>query len=217
LQELVGDAVFKRLSFALILIVALCACSKKDDSTGNNVQPSPVSASDPSKDTSTTANSTEPGSKTESAPKTDPPSGSSEGDKGTSKEAAIPTEEKDKKQKKQVENRADGSAKKGTRSAMRGRWDQFQSMVNKCDANASSAREECLAKARDTFRAANFKCEALGSQRRTACLEFAERWNNPVADSPRAPVKHVEEPALTATDPGDPRPAERNRDSTKQH
>src|SRR3954468_21765107 len=102
---------FRRLSFSLIFLVALCACSKKDDSARNNTQSPPVSASDPSKDTPVTAKETDPGSKTEPASKTDPASGSSEGDKGTSKEAVIPTDEKDKKQKKQVEKGAHGSVK----------------------------------------------------------------------------------------------------------
>jgi hypothetical protein len=121
------------------------------------------------------------------------------------------------KQRKQVENATHAGAKKDTRIAMRGRWDRFQTMVNGCDTKISSAREECLVNARDTFRAANFKCDALGAERRTSCLHFAERWNSAVADAPGAPVKHAEEPTVTATDPGDPRPAERNRDSTKQH
>ena len=138
-------------------------------------------------------------------------------DKAASQEAVRPTDEKDKKQKKQVEKAAQRTANKSTHSTMRGRWDQFQAMVNECDTKSSSGREECLGKARDTFRAANFKCDALGSERRTSCLQFAERWNSAVADAPGAPVKRAEEPTVTATDPGDPRPAERNRDSTKQH
>ena len=209
---------FKPLSFSLILVVALCACSKKDDSARSNVQSPPVNASDPSKDTPVTADKTDPGSKTPPpASRAEPASKGTEADKGPSKEAVIPAEEKDTKQKKPVEKAAHGSAKKGTESAMRRRWDQFQAAVNGCDTKTGSAREECLAKATDTFRAANFKCEALGPKRRTNCLQIAERWNSPVAEAPGAPVKHAEEPAVTATDPGDPRPAERNRDSTKQH
>ncbi len=214
---------FKRWSFSLILVVALCACSKKDDSAGKNVQSPPTSASDPAKDTSASDNETDLGSKselaskTDQAPKADLASGSSEGDRGISKEAATPTEEKHEKQKKQVDNATHGSAKKSTNAAMRRRWDQFQTMVNRCDTKTSAAREECLVEARDAFQAANFKCDALGHERRTNCLQFAERWNNSVADAPGAPVKRAEEPAVTATDPGDPRPAERNRDSTKKH
>ena len=82
-------------------------------------------------------------------------------DKAASQEAVRPTDEKDKKQKKQVEKAAQRTANKSTHSTMRGRWDQFQAMVNECDTKSSSAREECLGKARDTFRAANFKCDAL--------------------------------------------------------
>ena len=57
----------------------------------------------------------------------------------------------------------------------------------------------------------------IGPERSTNCLQFAERWNSPEAEAPGETVKHAEEPAVTATDPGDQRPAGRNRDSTKQH
>ena len=107
---------------------------------------------------------------------------------------------------------------------MRSRWNEFQAMVDRCDTVTSSDAEGCLAKARDTYRAANFKCDALGAQQRTECLQFAEHWNitvsdapASVSDAPASTVKRAEEPAVTATDPGDPLPAERNRDSTKQH
>jgi hypothetical protein len=124
------------------------------------------------------------GSTTEPASKTDLSSGNAEGDMGASKQAAIPTEQKHTKQKKQVEHATHADAKKDTRTAMRGRWDRFQTMVNGCDTKTRSAKEECLANARDTFRTANFKCEALGAEQRTSCLQFAERWNSAGADAP---------------------------------
>jgi len=201
-----GDAMINRVMFSLTLVVAVCACSKKDDSAANNVQSPSVSAAAPSKDPPVAANNADPASE------------NSARNKGASEETAIPTEAKDKQHKKPVEKSAHASGEKRSLAAvMRGRWDKFQTMVDECDTKTSSAREECWATARDTYRTANFKCDALGPQRRTDCLRFAERWNNAVADAPSAPVKHVEEPAVTATDPGDPRPAERNRDSTKQH
>jgi hypothetical protein len=46
-------------------------------------------------------------------------------------------------------------------------------------------------------------------------VQFADRWNNALADAPTGAVKYDKEPMMTRAPPGDPRPAERNRDSTK--
>jgi len=196
---------FTRWMLCLSVAFAVCACSKKDDSAANHTPPPPVSVPDSSKDTRATSTNTGPG-----VPR-------SEADELTSnKGTAISNDPEQEKQKKQVTNSIQGSEKRG-HSVMRRRWDEFQAMVDRCDTEISSAREECLSKARHTYRAAKFKCDALLREQRTSCLQFGERWKNAIADVPTAPVKHAEEPAVVSNDPGDPRPAERNRDSTKQH
>src|SRR5262249_30703528 len=95
------------------------------------------------------------------------------------------------------------------------RWQKFQAVVDDCDA-ASISRDICLGKAQETWRSAKINCAALPNSEQRNCRGFAERWNKPVAEAPPSAVKHAEEPTLTSPSPGDPRPAERNRDSTKQ-
>jgi hypothetical protein len=198
-------AMFKPLIFSLTLVVALCACSKNDDAASNNIRTPPANAIDSSKDAAGNgAIGTAQG-----PARLEPES------EGTPKEAAVPVEALPKKHKKQAPNAVHDNAK-GARSVSGRRWSEFQAMVDRCDTETGAAREQCLKEAKDAYRSANFKCDALAAQERENCLQFAERWNNAVADAPTAAVKHAKEPTTTATSPGDPRPAERNRDSTKQ-
>jgi hypothetical protein len=195
---------FKSLILSLTLVVALCACSKKDDGASNNMRTAPAKAVDSSKEGARNgANGTAQGA----AP-------SELESEGTPKEAALPTEAQPKKPKKQGPNANERA--KGTRSVMGRRWSEFRAIVDRCDTASGAAREQCLKEAKDAYRSANIKCDALATQERETCRQFAERWNSAVADAPRAAVKHAKEPTTTATSPGDPRPAERNRDSTKQ-
>ena len=90
-------------------------------------------------------------------------------------------------------------------------------MIDRCDTEIGSAQEQCLKDAKDVYRTAHFKCDALGIPERQNCLDFAERWDSAAADAPTEAIKHDKEPTTIPTSPGDPRPAERNRDSTKQH
>ena len=198
-------AMFKPLIFALTVIVALCACSKKDDAASNNIRTRPANAIDSSKDAAGNgAIGTAQG-----------PARSEPESEGTPKEAPIPAEAPPKKHRKQGPNATHDNAK-GARSVTGRRWSEFQAMVDRCDIETGAAREQCLKEAKDAYRSANFKCDTLAAQERENCVQFTDRWNNPVADAPTAAVKHAKEPTTTATSPGDPRPAERNRDSTKQ-
>jgi hypothetical protein len=79
-----------------------------------------------------------------------------------------------------------------------------------------SAREQCLAEARDSFRSADLDCAELPGGDRKECLKYAKLWEDAAADIPTAAVTHDEEPAAIPAAPDDQRPAERNRDSTKQ-
>jgi hypothetical protein len=197
---------FKPLIFSLTLVIALGACSKKDDAASSASRAPPANAvsaaPDAARDTADAP-----------AQKAAPLDSASE---LPAKEAATSTEAVSKKHKKQAANGAHDSAK-SARSSLRRQWHEFQAMVDRCDTATSAAREECLTHAKDTYRSANFKCDALAAPQRKNCLEFAERLTNTTADAPTAAIKHDKEPMTTAPAPGDPRPAERNRDSTKQN
>jgi hypothetical protein len=92
-----------------------------------------------------------------------------------------------------------------------------QAIVDRCDTERDAdAQQQCFQEARAAYRSAGIECDALPSQARRDCLEFSERLSGGVAEAPQGVVTHTEEPTMTGTSPGDPRPAERNRDSTKQ-
>ena len=194
----------KPLIFSLALIAALSACSKKDEAVSTNSGTAPAPIVDSSRDAAGNSANGTAQAPARSEPESD----------ATAKEAAIPTEAQPKKHKKQP-NAAHDSAK-GTRSVTRRQWHEFQAKVDRCDTASGSAREQCLNEAKDVYRSANFKCDALAAPERVNCLQFTERWNDAIADAPKAAVKHDKDPTTTPTSPGDPRPAERNRDSTKQ-
>jgi hypothetical protein len=190
----------KPLIISLTLSVALCACSKQDDAVSSNrtTPPAVGSSSDAPRNGADVT--------------TQAPVRSQAETKATAKAPATQTEASPKKHSA---NAAHESAKR-TRSVMSQRWKEFQAQVDRCDTTTGSATEQCLNEAKDVYRSAHFKCDALAAPERAYCLQFAERWNNAVADAPRAAVKHDRNPTTMPASPGDPRPAERNRDSTKQ-
>ncbi len=195
---------FKPLIFSLALVAAVSACSKKDDAISNNSGTKPATTVDSSRDAAGNGANVTAQAPASSEPKSD----------ATAPEAAILTEAPPKRHKKQPHAAHDGA--KGVHSATARRWSEFQAMVDRCDTETGSGREQCLNEARDVYRTANFKCDALPTEERQRCLQFADRWNSAVADAPKAAVKHDKDPTTIPTSPGDPRPAERNRDSTKQ-
>jgi len=195
---------FKPLIFSLALVAALSACSKKDDAISNNSGTKPATTVDSSRDAAGNGANVTAQAPASSQPKSDP----------TAPEAAVSTEAPPKRHRKQPHAAHDSA--KGTHSATARRWSEFQAMVARCDTETGSGREQCLNEARDVWRTANFKCDALRTEERQRCLQFAERWNSAVADAPKGAVKHDKDPTTIPTSPGDPRPAERNRDSTKQ-
>jgi hypothetical protein len=185
---------------SLALIVALCSCSKSDDVATNDTATPPdntlQSAIDP------TENATDD---TAQVPVSEP-------ERSTEKAA---TETEPRKHEKQMPNAANDKAKR-TRSPTARRWDEFQAAMERCVAVNLSAREQCLADARDAYRSANFDCAALPRRERQECVQYAKLWQDAETDIPTAAVTHDEEPAAIPAAPDDPRPAERNRDSTKQ-
>ena len=197
----------KPLIFSLTLIVALCGCSKKEDAASNNIGIPPADAINSSKDRTASGINDNTAARGPVRPESQ--------SEGNPKEAASSSEAQPKKHKKQGLNAVHDSAK-SMQSVTARRWTQFQAMVDRCDTETGAVREQCMNEAKDAYQAAKFKCDALAAQQRQNCRQFAARWNNTVAATPPAAVKHAKEPTTTAASPGDPRPAERNRDSTKQ-
>ena len=95
-------------------------------------------------------------------------------------------------------------------------WSDFKVMVKKCDELTGAERKQCMADARDTYRTSNYNCESMSQPDRTQCLRYREQWKSAAASDGNPAVTHTEEPTMTPATPGDPAPAERNRDSTKQ-
>jgi len=74
-----------------------------------------------------------------------------------------------------------------------------------------------MKEAYDDYRSANFECDKLAAPERVNCVQFAERWTSASAEAPRTAIKRDSDPTTMPASPRDPRPAERNWDSTKQH
>ena len=190
---------------SLVLVLLLCACSKKDEPASGPVANPSVTAADSSKAvTAPTDNgkASSPPSETANSA-TDEPASSKATDKHR-KDAAKPASDEAKQ----------------ARADAKHRWDQFQATVNRCATAAPDTRDQCMSEARQAYRSAHFECDSLPSPERKDCMEFEQRWKNVAeaapATAPAAAVKHATDPTTTSASPGDPRPAERNRDSTKQ-
>jgi hypothetical protein len=93
-------------------------------------------------------------------------------------------------------------------------WSEFQDMVKRCNTLTGAEKKQCMADARATYHASNFQCESMSGQDKTLCLRYGEEWKTARAN--QEAVTHDDTPTMTSTNPGDPTPSERNRDSTKQ-
>jgi hypothetical protein len=195
-------AMLKPSMFSLALIAALCSCSKSDDvATDNAAAPAEnalQSAINPTENEASDTAEMPAAAPTQSAEK-----------------AASETEPEPEGYEKQRPDAAHDRTTR-TRSPTARRWEEFQATMGRCVAVDLSAREQCLAEARDAYRSANLDCAALPGRERKECLKYAKLWADTEADVPTAAVTHDEEPAAIPAAPDDARPAERNRDSTKQ-
>jgi hypothetical protein len=99
-------------------------------------------------------------------------------------------------------------------SAAAKNWSEFQDMVKRCNTLTGAEKKQCMADARATYHASNFQCESMSGQDKTLCLRYGEEWKTARAN--QEAVTHDDTPTMTSTNPGDPTPSERNRDSTKQ-
>jgi hypothetical protein len=193
-------AMLKPSMFSLALIAALCSCSKSDDAATNETAAAPENALQSPIDPARNDTSDSP-----QVPASEP-------EQNAEKAATQTAPEGDEKKRP---NAAYEGAKR-TRSLTERRWDTFQAAMQRCVTADLNAREQCLADARDAYRSADLNCAALPGRDRNECLKYAKLWEDTEADIPTAAVTHDEEPAAIPSAPDDARPAERNRDSTKQ-
>ena len=197
----------KTLAIATVLGLALCSCSKQDDSGMDKARSSADKAIDSAKDAASSASDAAKDTAQDAARSV----------KETArdvKDAATSAAEKTKESsRKAMSNLADKS--KGPPSAAAEEWRDFRALVKKCEALTGDEKKHCMAEARDKYLAADFRCETLGSAK-LRCLRYREQWSGAKTDSPKAAITHTEEPTMSPATPGDPSAAERNRDSTKQ-
>jgi hypothetical protein len=201
----------KPLILPFALVAALTACSKSDESTKANVSTAPTNTSQqaPERNEESHASTSQPIVQSE-APTT-----------GSVKNTPEPAAEVGNPKRK--EPHAQDAPSKVKSPTIR-RWEEFQARVDKCVTAAAGEREACMAEAKGFFQASNFKCNTLAGDARKNCLLFSEQWNAASNDTLPLPddtstavVKSAKEPSTNPEFPSDPRPAERNRDSTKQH
>jgi hypothetical protein len=207
-----------KLVTCFAVVLALAACSRNEDSASNTAAPAPPANTAapelaPQPSASDTAAAPAPPEQPAEQP-AETASGTPEQPTETAPKAADQSPPPAPKQpRKHAANAGSGSAGPDAFA----RWRKVQAMLDRCDTQADGdVKEQCLEKAREAYRSANIKCDALPSQARRDCLAFNQRLSSGVAEAPGNAVTHTDEPAITGTSPGDPRPAERNRDSTKQ-
>src|SRR5262249_30314784 len=105
------------------------------------------------------------------------------------------------------------NSKKKAPSEAASLWSEFQALRARCDTFTRDKRDQCLDGARAAYRAADLKCETLPDEDSKECSRYVGRWNGGAS---KPAITHTETPAITPTKPGDPTPAQRNRDSTVQ-
>ena len=197
----------KILMITTVLGLALCSCSKKDDTGLDKARSSADKAIDSAKDAASNAGD---------AAK-DAAQGAARSVKETARDvkdaaasAAETTKGNSRKAMKSLTEKSEDQP-----STVAEEWTDFRALVKKCDALIGEERKHCIAEARDMYLTSDFKCQTLGSAK-MQCLRYREQWKSAKADLPKAAITHTEEPTMSPATPGDPSAAERNRDSTKQ-
>ena len=85
-----------------------------------------------------------------------------------------------------------------------------------CSTLGPTERVGCLEEVSERYRSASFDCAAVPEPDRRLCTEYTAQRDVGMEGSSKAPVTHTKNPTTIPETPGDSRPAERNRDSTKQ-
>ena len=108
-----------------------------------------------------------------------------------------------------------GNAPRGQPSTLR-RWSAFSATIRRCVSVSLPERKPCLAEARDAFRAARVDCAALSGRDRGECRKYAKLWADPEMDNPAAEATQDEAPGVSPEPQGDAPPAERDLHSSRQ-
>lgn len=225
---------------AIVLSVAMCACSQKEEPpleqpqksspamtpqspAGTSSEKRSAGTSPATADRSRTASPTTPDSskgdtKAEASgthggtvPGTQERVTSAEADNAAPPKRAVQKSNKSRKPNKELAKAT--SNRQRPPSDATSRWSEFQAVVARCETLTGDKRERCLDDATDAYRAAGLKCEALSDPDSKECIKYMERFNG---TGSKQAITHTETPAITAATPGDPTPAQRNRDSTVQ-
>jgi len=97
-------------------------------------------------------------------------------------------------------------------------WETFKTDRDSCNGLSSTDRDRCLARVTEHYRGAHFDCDAVPQSDQRLCAEFVGgRGTTAASQPPSKAVTHDKDPTTLPATPGDSRPAERNRDSTKQN
>jgi hypothetical protein len=200
---------YQPLIVTAAVVLALCACSRTDESASTQPPAPPPTAGLPP----APAPETNASPATEAPAQPEPPTAAAPAEQDAAAEAPPP------KPKKHAAAGTADQRQKSARSGMLRRWGEVQAILDRCDTSATGdAQEQCVQQAADAYRSANIQCDVLPSQAQRDCNAFRERLSTGMAQAPAADdaVTHTETPTMTGSSPGDPLPAERNRDSTKQ-
>jgi len=197
----------KILIIQIVLGLALCGCSKKDDTGSDTGRSSADKALDSAKDGTSNAGDAAKDAAQDTARSV------KETARDVKDAAPLASPKPKESNRKATKNLADKS--KDTSSAAADDWHDFRALVKRCDALTGASKKQCMVEARDMYLASDFKCQTLGSDK-MQCLRYREQWKSARADLPKAAVTHTEDPTISPASPGDPSAAERNRDSTKQ-
>jgi hypothetical protein len=199
--------VLKTLILTTVLGLALCSCSKTDDTGLDKGRSSADKAMDSAKDAASNASDATKDAAQDVARSVKE---TARDVKDAPASAAEATKESSRKAMKKLAEKSKDPA-----STVAEEWSDFRASVKKCDALTGEEKKHCMTEARDMYLASDFQCQTLGSDK-MQCLRYREQWKSAKADLPKAAITHTEEPTMSPATPGDGSAAERNRDSTKQ-
>jgi hypothetical protein len=216
----------KLILASILLTLSLCGCSKKDEASSPSLQTPPLNSADssstPTSDADKTATPTSPRSEGRSD-RDDPPAKaasvdqSTGGKPSTSKRASQTSKSAaDTSDRKVAAASQSGSDPVNARKSADQMWRTFKAEKSRCSTLGATERARCLTEVGERYQSARFDCAALPEPDRTLCTQYTIQGDTAMESPPKAPVTHTKNPTTIPETPGDSRPAERNRDSTKQ-
>ena len=216
---------FKPAAVAVLLAVAVYACSQKEEAAPNQTQSSPTAPVN-SSNTAPSSSQAMERSRSSSAPKTASSQNSgqaaadgsdhqtaSQAQRGASGSPADSASSASRAKQRSNKTSTKAAANKKTPSGPATLWSEFRALMIRCETFTRDKRDQCLDAAKAAYRAADLKCETLPDGDSKECMKYLGRSNG---GANKQAITHTETPAITPAAPGDPTPAQRNRDSTIQ-